>query len=282
MRDLRPPPRTTWPRTPGGVFLGRDSEDNTWLCGGLLPCGVCPACRASLHLACEQPVLPGINHQGALATDIQLPSLAFLAPHPDVSPADMAAVASLVASAGPTYQAAVLWGMVPGDTVLLLGGVGPGALPLRVLLELGLRPVHMGDDLCAPMDGVTFISEGADLPPLPSSRLHLLDLCPSESSIGKWLHLLPRCISCSLLGPALPNAAGPPLTQLFAGQAAIRAIKEIHPHLLLDLAAMVLNGRLDITEDVQMMDLNHFAAAFTALSAGTVKRWPVMLSDLSA
>jgi D-arabinose 1-dehydrogenase-like Zn-dependent alcohol dehydrogenase len=276
--DLDPPPGIPWPRVPGAALAGRDQDGRTWLCAGLLPCGDCQPCQAALHLACERPTRPGLDVPGGLAPQVALPA-PFLAPLQQAhDPAQLAAAVALVAAAGPCYQAAASAGMVPGDTVLVLGSPGPGELPLRVLLDLGLNPVRLGPAGGSGGDLVPAVEHPSALPELPSPRWHLLDLCPTAESLELCLPLLARAISLTLLGPGLP-ARTPPLQALLPPQVTLRRVVELHPQLSLELAAAALTGRLDPTDGIEPLPAARFSEAFWRLCQGRARRWPVLLWD---
>jgi hypothetical protein len=185
-----------------------------------------------------------------------------------------AETAVLLAAAGPTYQAAAAAGMAPGDTVLLLGSQGPGDLPSRLLDALGIRAVPVP----APADHPS-ASGGTALPrleDLPSARRHLLDLAPTEESVGLWAPLAAACISCTLVGPVGP-AHLPRAEEVLGGQTVVRRVRDLHPHLALDLAALVMHRRIDVGDTVEIHDLGGIADTLAAFARGEAgPRWPVM------
>lgn len=259
--------QTSWPRVPGGVLLGRDAQGRTWLCGGLLPCGHCVACQAARHLACDAPWVPGsgTDQPGGLASVVALPGTRMLAPADDIDPRRQADVVGLVACAGTSYQAAAMAGMVPGDAVLVMAHPGPSTqLAVRTLAALGLSPVQVDSDQTADQ-----------LPELPP-RCHGLDLAPGQRSMEAWCTMAPRCLSLTLACPRLPRL-NPALDRLLGGQVALRWVPALHPHLLLDLAAMAMHGEVDVAPQIEPLDLPQMPAAMDALVAGSVTRWPVML-----
>ena len=260
---------TAWPRIGGGVLAGRDAEGHLWLCGGYLPCGRCAACQSGLLLGCEQPTRPGWNTPGGFASALRLAAGA--------APADFAAqrlpqVVASIASAGLAYQAQVLAGMSPGDNVLVVGEAGSGALPLRLLSAGGLRPLWLGNG--SPPEAVVQVSE---LRPdeLPPARYHLIDLHPSAASISSWQALAHRCLTVSLLGPPSHDLTAP-LAGLLAGQTCLRWICDLHPHLVLDLAALVVGGRLLVDDVVEVLARADAAAALQSSLTGTSQRWCVV------
>ncbi len=250
------------PEVPGAVFLARDEDDMRRLCGGFLPCGACGPCRSTLHLACAAPVRPGsAGEPGGCAGQLELAG-EHLAPALDMEEAeDHAGALALVAAAGPVYQAAVLAGAIPGDMVLLPAPLAQDSLVMALLQGMGLRP--------APLE------RPGELPgDLPSPRLHLLDLCPTERSMDAWLPLAPQLSSASLVSPTLPTLR-PELTALLAGQATPRWVRDLHPHLVLDLVALA--RRLDLDGRLDLVSPQALPAAMSALDPAGQEPWPVAL-----
>jgi len=260
---------------PGAVTIGTTQDGAVFVAPGYLPCGVCEPCQSGLHMACLDPWRPGWNAPGGMSAELHVPA-AFLVP---LSGDDgrRAETAALLAAAGPTYQAVAVSGMAPGDTVLVFGDPGPGALPLRLLAGLGLRPVWVCD-ASPPLPLPPDVLVTTTLPPpeeLPSPRRHLLDLTPSPGSLERWAPAAGTCVSCTLVGPTAPTTL-PRLDQILAGEAVLRRARDLHPHLALDLAALVSADRVDMTGTVELHDLESIAPALSALARGGGERWPVL------
>lgn len=275
--DLVPPPR--WPRVPGAVTIGKTADGAVLAVTGYLPCGVCDPCQSGLQMACLRPWRPGWNAPGGMGGEIVVPA-GFLVPLSGDGP--HAEIAVLLAAAGPTYQAVAAAGMAPGDTVLVIGDPGPGALPLRLLAGLGLRPVWVHDSPAPPLPPDVLVTSTTPAPEeLPSPRRHLLDLTPSTGSLERWAPAARSCISCTLVGPAAP-ATLPCLEQLFAGEVVLRRARDLHPHLALDLAALVRSDRIAMTGTLERHDLGSMPLALAALARGGGDRWPVLVRDADA
>jgi len=236
-------------------------------------------------MACLHPIRPGWNHPGGLATRLVLPPR-FLAPLPDLEPLEAARLAATLAAAGPTYQAAVLAGMAPGDTVLVLGSPGPGALPLRLLVAMGLRPVWITTHPEPVPEGVR-LTLHPDVDQLPSPRRHVLDLWPTPASVAIAQTLAGTCLSVTLLGPGPPPRLD--LERLLAGQAVLRWVRDLHPHLVLDILALTrtptfTGGGLQSGEaggrssPFETVDMAGMIPAFAALSQGNAPTWPVLVN----
>ena len=272
------PTKYSWPRVPGGVFAGDDPQGQRWLCGGLLPCGQCPGCQTAHHESCSHPYLPGTSADvpGGLATHVVLPRSGHLAPLPTED--DVHGAVALVASAGLTYQATASAGMVPGDTVFVLGDVGPGSLPLRTLAALGLCPVWItGDPGNHPPDGIQLAGGLEDLPETSSPRCHTLDLSPCDRALEQAVALADRCLTLTFAMPSLPDGAAPPLERLLAGPVTVRWVTHLHPHLVLDLAALALTKELELSPFVDALSLGEFPEAWETLMRGEADRWPVLV-----
>jgi D-arabinose 1-dehydrogenase-like Zn-dependent alcohol dehydrogenase len=266
------------------VFLGSDdqSQNRLWICSGYLPCGACDSCQAGLHLACESPTRPGWNAPGGLANAVSLPASEHLATIPGAAETDVKEdvdwhwVAAVLAAAGPTFQAAATAGMAPGDTVIVLGAAGPGAIPLRVLAALGLRPVWVTENEAPTPEVSAVVAAPRNLTDLPSARRHLIDLSPRNGSVEALQRLARSSVSCTFVGTEPPSSLPP---DLLAGQATVRWVRDLHPHLALDLVALCRSGRLPCDDAaIEPCTLDGFPQAFGSLEAGTASRWPVLLS----
>ena len=270
---------TSWPRVPGGALAGDDEQGQRWLCGGLVPCGQCPPCQTAHHEACHRPYLPGSSAStpGGLATRVFLPGADHLAPLPTA--ASVHCVVALIASAGLTYQATASAGMVPGDTVFVFGDPGPGALPLRTLVALGLCPVWISPaPRSSAPDGVELTGSVEDLPEASSPRCHILELGPCSAHLADVLALTRQSLTLTFALPGLPDDARPPLAALLAGPLTARWVSQLHPHLVLDLAALALQGELDVAAQVEVCSLDDFPRAWGALIRGETARWPVLVN----
>ncbi|MFH1130018.1 MAG: alcohol dehydrogenase catalytic domain-containing protein [Pseudomonadota bacterium] len=274
-------PGTIWPRIPGGAIVGQAPEKQLFAASSLLPCGTCECCKASLHLACTSPYRPGSNAPGGFANSTRLPD-SFLVPDLplDIDPAIMAA---LIALAGPTYQTIATVGMVPGDTVVVWGQAGPGALPLQLLRALGMRPIWVTSTKSHPIDDIQYTDHCPTLAELPNPRCHVIDLSVDEEACRNWLPLAANSISCTVVG-SMPSANDslkwqfqPVLENLLFGQAALRWIRDIHPHLVLELIALVKKGWVTIDPWVQRVTLEKMPKTFATLLENKfdIPKWPV-------
>jgi D-arabinose 1-dehydrogenase-like Zn-dependent alcohol dehydrogenase len=212
-----------------------------------------------------------------LATHVTLPRR-FLAPALPRN-FDTAAAAALLGAAGPTYQAMSAAGMAPGDAVVVVGDPGPGALPLTLLVAAGLRPLWIsaaprGD---AP-SAVTVRPRVPDADTLDAARYHVLDLSPTTSSLRAWSHLAGGALSCTLVGPG-PQPADAPLDRLLAGEATLRAARDLHPDLALDLIALGGTGRLSISDRLEPGSLSSTPERYARFLSGVTTRWPVLVVD---
>jgi hypothetical protein len=182
---------------------------------------------------------------------------------------------ALLAGAGLAYQAQAMAGMVPGDTVVVVGDAGPAALPLRLLVAGGLRPLGLGGRPPLP-EGVESCDELPAFSELPSSRCHLLDLQPSAASVARWLPLAAGCLSISLLGPTAPSLSIEP-SAVLCGQASLRCVRDLHPHLVLDVAALVTSNRVSLEGALEVSPRAEAAPVLRQHRAGRAQRWPVVI-----
>ena len=108
---------------------------------------------------------------------------------------------------------------------------------MRLLETMGFRP--------------SLKSAGAgDDPSPPPGRSHILDLNPTESSLAHWLPLAAQVLTVTLVAPAAAYIPPAELGAMLAGQTPARWVKDLHPHLALDLLALA-----------RQMDLGHAAEA---------------------
>ena len=248
---------------PGGVLLGLNEEGAARLCAGYLPCGACAPCGAAAHLSCLAPIRPGLEPTpGGAASAVALPGRFLARPLNMEDPStSLAGPLALLALAGPTYQAAVLAGAVPGDTVLLFGLQDPAALPARLLETMGLRPS---------------LQRAGQQPEPPPGRSHILDLNPGAASLAAWLPLAGQVLTCTLAAPA--SAPMPPtdLGVLLAGQTPARWVKDLHPHLALDLLALA--KQMDLEGAAEVCKPEELEEKLAAADPHSASPWPVAIN----
>lgn len=263
----------TTPRRPGGVFAlaTEEPERVVLLATGFRPCGRCAACLAGLTLACQDPARPGWNAPGGLADHAH--AEAWFVPL-ELDPRALPGMLALLGSAGLAYQAMASAGMVPGDTVAVAGDPGPGALPLRLLAAAGLRVVQLAGPGRALPDGVTRAGQlvHADL---PSARCHLIDLAPDAATLQRWLPAADCLLSATVCGP--PRELTVDLVAALAGQCALRWIRDLHPHLALDLCAFIVTDRLSLDPVLEVVtSVGELADRLVPFQRGELERWPVL------
>jgi hypothetical protein len=268
----------------GLVVVARDEDGAEWICGGYIPCGACPPCNGGLQLACTAARRLQGDPAGLLAETLDLPP-ASRAPLPaNLTGRDHVAMAALVAAAGTTYMAMATVGMAPGDAVLFQGAPGPGALPLQLLAWGGLRVTWLAGPPGAPglgapgvpdseasgvPDSVLVVDELPRAADLPSPRIHLIDLAPSRDSLARLAELAPASLSCTLLCSSAPPGDIQLERLLGGGPIALRCLRDLHPHLLLELGALALDGSVEILPWVQRLEEG------SAPPDGVPHRWPV-------
>jgi hypothetical protein len=260
-----------WPRVPGAVTIAADSEGGLFFLPPFVPCWQCPACDAALHLACRSPHRYGVNRPGGFALGIapvdgipaQIPQL------------DVAEMAGLIAMGGLTYQAQASVGMVPGDVVFVYGDLGPGAVPLQILSAGGMRP-YCGTEYEGTLPKGALPLDFSPLEsPLPSPRWHILDLSPSANTFDRWRHLVGSCVSCTLVGAVADDL---PVSALLSGQAVLRRIQAVHPHLILDLLAHLASERVVIRPWLEVFDAPSLAQGIASFRGAASAKWPVYVA----
>ncbi len=282
--DIIPSKQSIWPRVPGGAFIGRDDQHELLGCAGYVPCGICHSCRSGLALACTHPTRPGINAPGAFGNRIVLSRSPLVPQIPE--DCDFASLVALFASAGTTYQAISSIGFSPGDTVLVYGKLGPGALPMQVLQAMGCHAkwittqthTHFPENL-----NRSILEKTPNIDELSAARIHIMDFSPSQASVACWQPVARVCLSCSFMGPIphLPSELN--LEELLSGQAVLRWVHNLHPHLALELAAMAINQRVTIRPWICTYDLSKLKEVFLTFCADfhreQAEYWPVLLNQ---
>lgn len=203
-----------------------------------------------------RPGLDGVP--GGTADQLKLPGRFLARPHALAEAESLIGPLALIAAAGPTYQAAVLAGAIPGDTVLLFGPEDPDALPVRLLETMGLRPTLVAD-------------QGALEP--TAGRIHIMDLHPDEQSLSCWLPLAGRCLTTTLVAPSPGAPLLADLGALLTGQTPARWVRDLHPHLTLDLLALA--RRMDLQGAYELCTPQELPEKLAAASPLSSAPWPV-------
>ncbi|HYL84014.1 MAG TPA: 6-hydroxycyclohex-1-ene-1-carbonyl-CoA dehydrogenase [Candidatus Angelobacter sp.] len=104
----------------------------------VIPCGVCPACRAGRETICRQQFMPGNDGDGGFATHVRVPARG-LCPVPEQLPAGLTLeMLAVVADAVTTpYEAIRRSGLGADDVAILVGAGGVGGFGVQIAAALG-------------------------------------------------------------------------------------------------------------------------------------------------
>lgn len=125
-----------------GKWLGRSV-----IVPAVIPCGVCPACRAGRPTICRQQFMPGNDGDGGFATHVLVPSRGLCAV-PEHLPAGLSLeMLSVVADAVTTpYEAIRRSGLGPDDVAVIVGAGGVGGFGVQLAAALGAAVVAIDVD----------------------------------------------------------------------------------------------------------------------------------------
>jgi 6-hydroxycyclohex-1-ene-1-carbonyl-CoA dehydrogenase len=125
-----------------GNWLGRSV-----IVPAVIPCGVCPACRAGRPTICRQQFMPGNDGDGGFATHVLVPSRGLCAV-PEHLPAGLSLeMLSVVADAVTTpYEAIRRSGLGPDDVAVIVGAGGVGGFGVQIVAALGAAVVAIDVD----------------------------------------------------------------------------------------------------------------------------------------
>jgi 6-hydroxycyclohex-1-ene-1-carbonyl-CoA dehydrogenase len=125
-----------------GAWLGRSV-----IVPAVIPCGICPACRAGRATICRRQFMPGNDGNGGFATHVLVPARGLCAV-PDSLPAGLTLeMLSVVADAVTTpYEAIQRSGLGPDDVAIIVGAGGVGGFGVQIAAALGAAVVAIDVD----------------------------------------------------------------------------------------------------------------------------------------
>jgi 6-hydroxycyclohex-1-ene-1-carbonyl-CoA dehydrogenase len=135
----------------GRVIATGESSGNWQGCPvivpAVIPCGVCPACRAGRSTLCRQQFMPGNDGDGGFATHVCVPARGLCAV-PDQLPFGLSLeMLSVVADAVTTpYEAIRRSGLGPDDVVVIVGAGGIGGFGVQIAAAMGAAVVAIDVD----------------------------------------------------------------------------------------------------------------------------------------
>ena len=113
----------------------------------VIPCGVCPPCRAGRPTICRDQFMPGNDGDGGFATHVRVPSRG-LCPVPEPLPAGLGAeLLSVIADAVTTpWEAIRRAGLGEDDVAVFVGVGGVGGFGVQIAAALGAAVVAVDID----------------------------------------------------------------------------------------------------------------------------------------
>jgi 6-hydroxycyclohex-1-ene-1-carbonyl-CoA dehydrogenase len=132
------------------VAAGQNAE--TWLkrtviVPAVIPCGVCPACRAERSTICRHQFMPGNDGHGGFSTHVLVPSRGLCAVPEPLSPGLTLEMLSVVADAVTTpYEAIRRSGLGQEDVAIIVGAGGVGGFGVQIAAALGAAVVAIDVD----------------------------------------------------------------------------------------------------------------------------------------
>jgi 6-hydroxycyclohex-1-ene-1-carbonyl-CoA dehydrogenase len=113
----------------------------------VVPCGVCPACRANRPTICRNQFMPGNDGDGGFATHVRVPARG-LCPVPEPLPAGLSAdLLSVIADAVTTPWEAIRRADIgPEDVAVFVGVGGVGGFGVQIAAALGTAVIAIDID----------------------------------------------------------------------------------------------------------------------------------------
>jgi len=113
----------------------------------VIPCGVCPACRAERLTICRNQFMPGNDGDGGFATHVRVPARG-LCPVPEPLPPGLSTeFLSVIADAVTTpWEAIRRAGVTPDDVAVFVGVGGVGGFGVQIAAALGAAVVAIDID----------------------------------------------------------------------------------------------------------------------------------------
>jgi 6-hydroxycyclohex-1-ene-1-carbonyl-CoA dehydrogenase len=271
----------------------------------VMPCGVCPECRAGRSTVCAAQVMPGNDCDGGFASHVVVPART-LCPVPGATPDPDAPISgattlrhlSVVADAVSTaYQSVVRSGAGAGDAAVVVGLGGVGGYAAQVARDRGAAVIAIDVD-AARLDAarakgaVDAIDPSGLSPKEVRSRVQGAARSAGASSSG-W-----KIFECSgtpagqttafgLLGPSATlmvvgftlEPVSVRLSNLMAFDARAVGNWGCDPAHYPEIVRMVLDGRIDVVSSTEMRPLSSVGRVFDDIRERRVPGRVVLVPD---
>jgi 6-hydroxycyclohex-1-ene-1-carbonyl-CoA dehydrogenase len=304
------PTRQPFPLTLGheisGHVVATGADAQSWLSRdvivpSILPCGVCPACRAGHARICPAQLFPGSSVHGGFGTHIRVPA-AGLCPVPDLADRarnptalDLVALAVVADAVSTPYQAIVRSGLSAGDVAVFVGTGGLGGFGVQLAAALGAHVVGIDVDqerltnlngygLSLALDAsaldVTAMRRAvrafADEHGVPTWRTKIFETSGQPMGQTMAFGLLGRGSVLSVVGyTAQPIELR--LSNLMAYDATAQGTWGCLPELYPAIVDLALAGRIAIEPFIERRPLSAINGVFEDLRAGRMKRRVVLI-----
>lgn len=113
----------------------------------VIPCGICPACRAGRTTICRKQFMPGNDGDGGFATHVRVPARGLCAVPEHLPPGLTLEMLSVVADAVTTpYEAIRRSGLAPEHVAVIVGAGGIGGFGVQIAAAKGAAVVAIDVD----------------------------------------------------------------------------------------------------------------------------------------
>jgi 6-hydroxycyclohex-1-ene-1-carbonyl-CoA dehydrogenase len=135
-----------------GRVVATGENAQTWLgqsviVPAVIPCGICPACRAGRSTICRHQFMPGNDGDGGFSTHVLVPSRGLCAVPETLPPGLTLEMLSVVADAVTTpYEAIRRSGLGEEDVAVIVGAGGVGGFGVQIAAALGAAVVAIDVD----------------------------------------------------------------------------------------------------------------------------------------
>ena len=304
------PTRHPFPLTLGheisGVVVEAGPGAEGWLgravvVPAVIPCGICPACKAGRAAICPKQVFPGCDVHGGFASHVRVPATG-LCPVPalddrarNVAGIDLVALSVVADAVSTPYQAAVRAELGAGDLAVFVGVGGIGGFGVQIAVALGATAVaiDVDEERLAQMTRVG-AAEALNAKALDQKALRkAVKACADAHGIPTWRTKIfetsgtpaGQVTAFSLLGHGsrlavvgfTPKTVEVRLSNLMAFDAVAQGNWGCVPELYPPAVDLVLSGKIALEPFVERRPLASINEVFAEVHAGGVRRRIVLV-----
>lgn len=269
----------------------------------VIPCGVCPACKAGRGAICPKQIFPGNDDHGGFASHVVVPArglcpvdLGALEAR-GLRLADLAVVADAVTT---PYQAILNAGLRAGDVAIFVGIGGVGLFGVQIAKALGAEVAALDVDPIkverAKTSGASFarvigkddhraikseLKGWAKERRLPTSGHRIFETSGHPAGQALAFSLLNHGAHLGIVGYT-PESVTVRLSNLMAFDATARGTWGCLPEHYPAVVELVASGKVDIAPFIEQRPMSEINAVFEALHRGEMKKRPVLIPDFEA